>query len=337
LNATNSTTRISLTGPATVVAHFLVDLEFYVEPPGAGGILVNATRVPLGALALYPTGTYAIEALGAPGWRLSSLATSGSGVEIVDGLLSANTSGWIAADFTAYPSLVISTSDPACGPVSFANISEPNGTLVGTDLGSFPIAAPSCTDGLFEKWQTSGGVNVSAPTRPTTTITVTGNGTLEALFLRTAWIQVEVEPSAAAGYINWNGSRFDNGSLAAQPLGRYPIEAVAAPGWAFVRWQTAGGVAEEASLAVLSSNGTLIAEFENTTTMPPTKGGGGAGAYLGLTSDEWVIAVGGGIAAVAIVAALLRRRGRPRPGEEAPGEADPGKDVEPASAWEGQG
>ncbi len=37
-NATNSTTQITLTGSATVVAHFLVNLEFYAEPHGGGSV-----------------------------------------------------------------------------------------------------------------------------------------------------------------------------------------------------------------------------------------------------------------------------------------------------------
>ncbi|MCI4356062.1 MAG: hypothetical protein L3K18_02810, partial [Thermoplasmata archaeon] len=141
-NATNSTTRITLTGPATVVAHFLANIAFFAQPAGAGGILVNGTRVPSAATTPLPVGTYLIQGLAAPGWRLASLTTRGSGVSISNGLLSIVNSGSVFANFSAYPTVVIGTNDPTCGPVSFAGVSEPNGSLVGTDLGSFPLAAP---------------------------------------------------------------------------------------------------------------------------------------------------------------------------------------------------
>jgi hypothetical protein len=210
-NATSSATRVTLTGPAIVVAHFLANLEFYAGPAGAGGIVVNGTRVPVNTPTLYQVASYAILTLAAPGWRLESLTTSGNGLSIANGLLSVESSGGVRATFAAYPNVVIETSDPACGPVSFDAISEPNGSLVGTNLGSFAVEAPDCADAEFVEWQTSGGLNVSAPTQSNTTVTVTGNGTLDAVLARAAWITVQASPSDDVGYIEWNGSRFDSG------------------------------------------------------------------------------------------------------------------------------
>lgn len=330
-NVTNSTTRITLSGRATVVAHFLANIEFYADPAGAGAIAVNGSRVSLATPVLFPVGAYPIQALAAPGWRLASLTTSGNGLGIGNGLLSVENSGGVRATFAAHPSVVIETTDPECGQVAFESIPEPNGSLVGTDLGTFPVAAPSCTDSLFENWQSSGNVTVSAPTHSNTTVSVTGNGTLEAVLGRAAWLTVWIVPSAQAGYLEWNGSRLENGTHIHEFLGLYPIEAVAVAGWAFFGWETVGGVAERSSTAVLSSNGTLVAAFENTSSTTPTGGGGGPGSatILGLTVGEWAVVIAAAVVAVAIVAVLSRRQGRRNPAEEPTGNAELGGEVDP--------
>jgi len=333
-NATNSTTRITLTGTSTVVAHYLANIEFYTDPAGAGGILVNGSRVPLTTPALFPVGSYPIQALTAPGWRLASLTTSGNGLGIASGLLSVENSGGVRATYVAHPTVVIETTEPGCGPVAFASVSEPNGSLVGTDLGSFPLAAPSCADAVFVGWQTLGGVSVTARTQANTTALVTGNGTLEAVLARAAWVTVRVVPSAEAGHVAWNGSPFYNGTHARQLLGSFSIEAIPEPGWSFVGWQTSGGIAEGSSVAVLSSNGTLVAQFQNTSGTNPTQGGGGAGTILGLTVGEWAVIVGGAVAAIAIVVFVLRRRNRQNPADEPGGKAEPEGEVESAEEME---
>jgi hypothetical protein len=329
-NSTNSTTRITLTGPATVVAHFLANLEFYAEPSGAGVILLNESRVPLATPALFPVGSYPIQALAAPGWRLMSLTTSGNGLGVGNGSLSVENSGGVRATFAAHPTVVIESTDPACGPVAFESIPELNGSLVGTDLGSFPLAAPICSDAVFEGWLTSGGVSVSGPTQSNTTVTVSGNGTLEAILARAAWITVQVVPSPEAGHVAWNGTSFYNGTHARQLVGSFPIQAVAAQGWSFVGWQTSGGVAEGSSVAVLSSNGTLVAQFENLSNGTRTGSGGGpwSGTILGLTVGEWVGIVAGVVAAIVILVIVYRRRTRLSPAGDQSGDAELGGAVE---------
>jgi hypothetical protein len=313
------------------VAQFLANLEFYADPAGAGAILLNGSRVPLATPALFPVGSYPIQAPAAPGWRLASLTTSGNGLMIGSGLLSVENSGGVRATFVAHPIVVIESTDPACGPVAFESISEPNGSLVGTDLGGFPLAAPICADAVFEGWQTTGGVSVSALTQPNTTVTVTGNGTLEAVLARAAWITVQVVPSPEAGHVAWNGSSFYNGTHARQLVGSFPVQAVAAQGWSFVGWQTLGGVAEKSSVAVLSSNGTLVAQFVNTSSSTPPGNGGGpsSGTILGLTVGEWVGIFAGVVAAVVITVVIIRRRNRPNPAGEQTGDAGLGGAVDP--------
>jgi hypothetical protein len=329
-NATNSTTRITLTGPATVVAHFLASLEFYADPAGAGAILVNGSRAPLATPALFPVGSYPIQALSAPGWRLASLTTSGNGLGIGSGLLSVENSGGVLATFAAHPTVVIESTDPACGPVAFGSIPVLNGSLVGTDLGSFPLTAPNCADAVFEGWRTSGGVSVSGLTQSNTTVTVTGNGTLEAILARAAWITVQVVPSAEAGHVAWNGTPFYDGTHARQLVGSFPVQAVAEPGWSFVGWQTSGGIAERSSVAVLSSNGTLVAQFESLSNGSRTGSGGGlwSGAILGLTVGGWLGIVTGVVAAVVVMVVIIRRRNRRNPAGEPTGDAGLGGAVD---------
>jgi hypothetical protein len=329
-NATNSTTRVTLTGRATIVAQFLANLEFYADPAGAGAILLNGSRVPLATPALFPVGSYPIQALAAPGWRLASLTTSGNGLGVGNGSLSVENSGGVRATFAAHPTVVIESTDPACGPVAFESIPALNGSLVGTDLGSFPLAAPNCADAVFEGWRTSGGVNVSGLTQSNTTVTVTGNGTLEAVLARAAWVMVRVVPSAEAGHVAWNGSPFYNGTDARQLVGSFPVQAVAAQGWSFVGWQTSGGVAEGSSVAVLSSNGTLVAQFENLSNGTRTGSGGGAwsGTILGLTVGEWVGIVAGVVAAVVIIVVVIGRRNRRNPAGAPTGDAELGGAVD---------
>jgi hypothetical protein len=314
-NPSNSSTTVTLTGPATITGHFSANLQFYVEPAGVGAVLVNGSRVGTAGPSLTPVGSYPILALPAPGWRLSHYTVSGTGVSIANGILTVESSGWVLANFSAYPTVVVGTTVPTCGPVTWNGTTEMNGSLVATDLGTFPATAPSCDDALFERWQTSGNVSVSAPSRTNTTVTVTGNGTLEAVLGRAAWITIWVQPEAAAGSVEWNSTHLENGSRTEELLGRYPIQGVAVAGWQFYGWETIGGVNVSSAVAALASNGTLVAVFENTSGTTPTQGEGGAG----LTVAEWAgLAIG--LAAAAVLAAIwMRRRGQRPPAHAPPG------------------
>jgi hypothetical protein len=128
----------------------------------------------------------------------------------------------------------------------------------------------------FDRWQTSGGVNVANPYASSTTAIVTGNGTATAIFREVittyAVNLVSVENSletANLGKISLGGTPYSLPTTAWKTPGAFPIEYNASSGYTFDHWETSGGVnltnryASSTSVAI-SGNGNITAVYRKT-------------------------------------------------------------------------
>jgi hypothetical protein len=325
-----TSTTVTLSGPGSVIALYVVNVTFYVSPTGAGGLLVGSASVPLGESEARAAGTYAVEAVPAPGWRPVGF-TASPGITVGNGTTAIDEDGWLEANFAPYPVVSFMTTPNSCPGVSFNGTIETPGGLSNFVSGTYPVVAPTCSDELFEHWLVSGGVTVASAREPATTATVSSNGTLEAVYGAAAWVTVGAAPSAAAGTVNWNGSAMANGSTFETLDGSYPIEPNAAPGWEFAGWSVSGGATVVGDHVTLTANGSVRADFEaNATTPGGGKGAGSGGTWLGLEEWEWGL-VGAGLVTVAMIGVVARRRRAvrsPPPAEPITRGSEPASDTE---------
>jgi hypothetical protein len=298
-------TSVALSGPTAVTAVFLASLTFQVVPAFAGEIIFNGSQALLNSPQEWIAQTYSLRGLPTQGWRLTGFTLSG-GESLASGRVTVNSSGSIQANFILYPTVTFSTSPKSCPTIQFNRSSYPSGAGSGFLVGSYPISAPTCSDALFENWSVSGGVAVASAKSVNTTAGVTGNGTLTADYTPAAWVNLTVQPSAAAGSIIWNGTPVRNGSYFETLTGNYGATADPANGWHFVTWETQGGLRLVPGSFALSSNGSLTADFQANASSP---GGNqtGTGAFAP-TVWEWAAIGAILIGAVAMVLVVIRRR-----------------------------
>jgi hypothetical protein len=122
---------------------------------------------------------------------------------------------------------------------------------------------------IFVRWETVGSMSVSNPTSVSTSLTVTGPGTLRAIYstgqtqtTQTPSVHLEsVEDTAASmnkGTITFDGASFNLPRDLAKPLAVYSISYSPASGYTFVRWETTGNVSIPGYIAGVLSNSLTV-------------------------------------------------------------------------------
>ena len=119
---------------------------------------------------------------------------------------------------------------------------------------------------IFVRWETVGSMSVSNPTSVSTSLTVTGPGTLRAIYIygtaqtqttQTSSIRLEsVEDTGASknkGSITLDGAVLSLPTDVTKPPAVYSVSYSPASGYAFVRWETLGGVSVSSSTSVSTS------------------------------------------------------------------------------------
>ncbi|MCI4360131.1 MAG: hypothetical protein L3J91_00345, partial [Thermoplasmata archaeon] len=142
-------------------------------------------------------------------------------------------------------------STPVGSPTPFAPVAP----------GEYSISAIPGRGEWFSSWSTTGGVTVAAIGDPSTTLRVTGNGSVTPSFSSSAppTTTLTVYTSLSGGHIVVLNSSFyttglplatlaNGGSLALVP-GTYSIQAEAPVGYNFTSWSVSGGGAQVASPA----------------------------------------------------------------------------------------
>lgn len=306
-NRSDPDTTLTITGPSTVVAEFLVSFGIYVSPTNGGEVWVNGSMVPSGTLLDWVGGNYSLRVQASPGWRFGGYTPAG-GVSVSGGLLELEYSGGLLVNFLPYPTIAFATNLANCSTVVFNNTTYAASTSTPVDLGNYAVSAPACSGGLFQRWNATGEVNVSVFTAANATVEVTGNGTLEAEYEPAAWVLLDVDPSSAAGSVRWDGNPIVAGAEFETPLGLHQLTPVPAAGWKFRWWNYTGGVSVATDTVNLTWNGTITAVFGQPVASP----NGTTGSGPGFTWFEGGLLASGVLAATA-VALLWRRRAARRP------------------------
>jgi len=183
-------THVEVNGPGTITADFTtgaanVSLTFDNSPANGGKIVFNYQNYS-GATTTntsLATGPYLVRAVPSAGWEfVPPFATTGL-ISVSAGILNViGGGGVLTAHFETigYPvSFVTGTAAAAMANISGTVLST--GQTVGLPAGTYPLSAQLGTDTSFLRWDATGYISVGNRTNATTSLTVTGAGTLFAV------------------------------------------------------------------------------------------------------------------------------------------------------------
>ncbi len=158
----------------------------------------------------------------------------------------------------------VGIAPPSCGSVVLNGSSEPNGSVVSLEPGTYSLAATGCANYTFVGWQATPTLSL-AGSGPAATVTVTGNGTLTAVwrYVRPyVTLSIVVSPSAC-GTVSVNGTNYTSGDSLLLPydLSVHIAQSVTCAGDVFSGWSVAGNLTILGDNLVPGGNGTLSAGY----------------------------------------------------------------------------
>lgn len=234
-------------------------------------------------------------------------------------------------------------SPSSCGPITFNGTAQANQTSVKVLAGTFTATAPACLGYIFAVWSATPAFTLSGTLTPSSSVTVGGNGTLDARYQKIGPVPIFASLNAnrtefyAGGSVNlsssvsggvapfgytwlWNGT-IDTAPPANSTLVSSLIVGLGRPGnYTFQVWVT------DARGVVVESNIVRIEVLPLPTTPPQSQGPAPSPGFslLGLsTSTSYLLIALLAVAVVAILAAVVLLRRRKDPPASAPTTSPP--------------
>ncbi len=256
--------------------------------------------------------TLPLSAQPAPGWALGQITATGA-ASLGAGGVTVGGSASLEVAFSPYPIVQFLVRPGSCGPITFDGTLEASN---GYDMnpwvpGAYTAGIRACQAHIFAGWSGASGVSVSPIASSPTTVTVSANGTLLAIFEDYPLVTLVVVP-ASCGPVTFNGSPFDSqppyspSPSVAVPIGTYPATVSLCAGRNFLGWSVSGGLVLESvnglnATVSVSGNGTLSASFS---ALPPPP-------ITGPPTWPFILLLVVGVVTLLLLAAatvLLRRR-----------------------------
>jgi len=164
-----------------------------------------------------------------------------------------------AYKLTVYRHTITFYTDPTTiGSITFAGTTYTNGQTGKYAGGTYTVTPNAPSGWTFSHWVTTGGVSISG-----STATVTGTGTIKAVFTQIIvkyTITFYTDPSTI-GSITFAGTTYTHGQTGLYAAASYSVSANAPSGWVFDHWETTGGVSISGSTATVTGTGTIKAVF----------------------------------------------------------------------------
>ncbi|MGB6873849.1 MAG: cohesin domain-containing protein, partial [Dehalococcoidia bacterium] len=188
-NANSQSTTATVTGTGSIKAWFtqpMRTITFYTDPTAGGTITFAGSTYSNGQTTTKTDGADPVSANPPSGYVFDHWSTSG-GVSVSNANSQSTTAtvsgtGSIKAWFTTGPQHTITfyTDPPAGGTITFDGTTYSNGQSTTRPDGSYPLYANPAPNCLFDYWSTTGGVSVPNPNSQSTTVTVSGDGSINA-------------------------------------------------------------------------------------------------------------------------------------------------------------
>ncbi|HEY6237842.1 MAG TPA: hypothetical protein VIZ68_01470, partial [Thermoplasmata archaeon] len=191
---------------------------------------------------------HSVELRSCPGFSLVSVGTSGGVVyDGGAGSLDVTSSGALVATFSPPVFHLSVSSNILCDAVSLNGTILSNGSVVDSLAGTYAIAANACPPFSFDSWSSSGSVRIGDAAAASTTLTVSGNGSVEAIYQLppppplTGRVYVFVAP-AHCGPVVIDGSYLGDGDFVDLSESVHAATAPSCSANDFVGWTISGGL-----------------------------------------------------------------------------------------------
>ncbi len=322
---------VTVRGNGSLQAMYGAEVAIAVDPVGSGAVQIDGTGYPGGSQVELLVGAHAIELLPAPGFSNSSLVPGGGFLTLRGTDLVVEGPGTVWGGFTPLPSIQVTVTPPACGPVWIDGAAVDSGGAYAFPYHHpLPISAAMCAitspDGapafVFHQWLVGGPISVGQPTAWNTTFVGAGDGTIAAEYISAGLIHWTISPPLA-GVVSLNGTwNESSGGSSLLALGKYTVQWVPTQGTnpaptGPLAWDTSGNVSLSGDLLTVWGAGSVTLTLAG----PPSKQGGGV---AGPTGAYVVVSV----AVIAVGVALWLRSRPPSPEPVAPSEGQP-----PSTDW----
>lgn len=262
-----------------------ITVGLYTDPASCGTITLAGNLYGNGATAGLSVGLANILATACAGYTFSGW--NAQGVSVTNPSAASTTlnvtsgGGTLFANFlsTGRDTVTLDTAPSNCGSVEFGGTTYSAGSQVSVSPGgSYTISALSCSNMSFSGWGTGGNSNltVTSPVQYGGAVTVTGNGTLTAIFYSPERVTVALSTApSTCGSISFQGSSYSGSTGVSLSPGNYSISATACGGYSFAYWAISGGVsvanpASPSTTVTLTGTAGITANFSAVGTYPVT-------------------------------------------------------------------
>jgi hypothetical protein len=197
----------------------------------------------------------------------------------------------------------LEASPARCGPLTWDAFPESNGTIVTDPAGVYDVTAAQCHGFAFENWLVVGNASVTNVTSASTTVALTGNASIEAVYAPAFPVAFKAGTSSC-GYLLVAGNPVQLGGNLTLTNGTYALVAPVCSGIAFASWTSSGEASVEsarnASTSLMVQGAGIVTVNYGTTGSSPVSNWSfvwlGVGLAVGL------------LAGIIIGATILRRR-----------------------------
>ncbi len=280
LSGVTSLSNISVTGSGSLsvtnVGLTTYPITFATDPTTCGGVYLGSILYTTGQSFRLSPGVYDIGSSPCNNTGFGSWGTQGN-ISVTSNQLTVSASGTLTAKFTHYnlPTVSFSTSPTSCGSITLGGTTFTNGQSSTFALGNALLVASACPNFAFRGWSTAGGVSIINPSAASTSVNVSGSGTVYANFVGTTTYAVTLDSSpTGCGSILFNGVDYVSGQkVTVTSGGNYNILAVPCNNTNFHIWSTGNSGNLSVSNIYLSSttlsvtgNGTLTVVFNSYST-----------------------------------------------------------------------
>jgi hypothetical protein len=282
-SGTSPSTTLTVSGNGFITGDWGPQVTFNTSPSGSGTIIVYYYGAPIPFGETYSNGQSAVikafsselRANPSLGYQFTSWQTTGSvsvnSPSSTPTFWSPNGPGTVTANFATVNTVtfyVRSGSTAVAGTITLgaSTFSDSQSGSFSSQAYSLSATPPSPVDQWkFYSWIWTGSVQVQDSSSQSTTATISGSGTIKAVF--EAAVTLYCDPTSA-GHIAVSGSWYSNGNKHWCFLGdSFSIEAEAYSGYAFSSWSCSGGCSVGSSSGysttgnIGSSPGSITANF----------------------------------------------------------------------------
>jgi len=283
LNAASTTATVS--GSGSIKAWYTpkdYTIYFYTNPASGGRIKFDNVIYNNGGSVNKVAGSYSVQAMPTSPYIFDHWVPTGY-ITIQNPSSSSTTAtttggGTITAHYRLPTGDIDFYTDPSTGgTITFDNHQYSNGQSTTVDAGSYPIIANPQSSYQFVSWSTTGSVSIAGQYSQSTTATVSGDGTITAIFqLRLRTITFYTNPSSM-GSITFASITYTNSQSVQKNDGTYPITGNAPTDYSFDKWTVTGPITianlnSQITSATVSGDGSIKATFiYNPSNHPPNQ------------------------------------------------------------------